>query len=150
VVLPSRIRAVPLATAAGAQAANRSVDKRSSERATFVVTFSERTIVSAVLSSSQFPEQPVAKSTSKTLETVRPAGYIELLRGNFSFRQVWLGQVVSQMGDWFNTIALYTIILNLTGSGRAVGGRSRDQEGIDVRCRAAATRLVRKLRAAGW
>jgi MFS family permease len=32
-----------------------------------------------------------------------------------------LGQVVSQMGDWFDTIALYTIILNLTGSGRDVG-----------------------------
>src|SRR5262245_64034013 len=25
------------------------------------------------------------------------------------------------MGDWFDTIALYTIILNLTGSGRNVG-----------------------------
>lgn len=34
---------------------------------------------------------------------------------------LWLGQVVSQLGDWFNTIALYTIILNLTGSGRAIG-----------------------------
>lgn len=34
---------------------------------------------------------------------------------------LWLGQVVSQMGDWFNTIALYTIILNLTGSGRDIG-----------------------------
>ena len=44
-----------------------------------------------------------------------------MLRGNRSFRQVWLGQVVSQMGDWFDTIALYTIILRLTGSGRAVG-----------------------------
>src|SRR6185436_12230466 len=55
------------------------------------------------------------------VETVRPAGYMELLRSNRSFRQVWLGQVVSQMGDWFDTIALYTIILNLTGSGRAVG-----------------------------
>jgi len=55
------------------------------------------------------------------VETVRPAGYVELLRTNRSFRQVWLGQVVSQMGDWFDTIALYTIILNLTGSGRAVG-----------------------------
>src|SRR4030095_13632562 len=54
-------------------------------------------------------------------ETTRPAGYIELIRGNRSFRQVWLGQVVSQMGDWFDTIALYTIILNLTGSGRDVG-----------------------------
>src|SRR5678816_1204105 len=48
-------------------------------------------------------------------------GYIDLLRSNRSFRQLWLGQVVSQMGDWFDTIALYTIILNLTGSGRDVG-----------------------------
>src|SRR5918993_5635079 len=50
-----------------------------------------------------------------------PAGYLELLRTNKDFRQLWLGQVVSQMGDWFDTIALYTIILNLTGSGRDVG-----------------------------
>ncbi len=50
-----------------------------------------------------------------------PVGYLELLRENKGFRQLWLGQVVSQMGDWFNTIALYTIILNLTGSGRDVG-----------------------------
>jgi predicted MFS family arabinose efflux permease len=48
-------------------------------------------------------------------------GYIDLLRRNRSFRQLWLGQVVSQMGDWFDTIALYTIILRLTGSGRNVG-----------------------------
>lgn len=60
-------------------------------------------------------------SGSKQVVTNRPAGYIELLRGNRSFRQLWLGQVVSQMGDWFDTIALYTIILNLTGSGRHIG-----------------------------
>jgi MFS family permease len=48
-------------------------------------------------------------------------GYVDLLRRNRNFRQLWLGQVVSQMGDWFDTIALYTIILNLTGSGRDVG-----------------------------
>ena len=46
---------------------------------------------------------------------------MELLSGNRGFRQLWLGQVVSQLGDWFNTIALYTIILNLTGSGRDIG-----------------------------
>jgi MFS family permease len=63
----------------------------------------------------------VAKLTSKLPDPGRPAGYIELLRGNRSFRQLWLGQVVSQMGDWFDTIALYTIILQLSGSGRAVG-----------------------------
>jgi MFS family permease len=50
-----------------------------------------------------------------------PVGYLELLRRNRNFRQLWLGQVVSQMGDWFDTIALYTIVLSLTGSGRAVG-----------------------------
>src|SRR3984893_645300 len=50
-----------------------------------------------------------------------PVGYLDLLRRNYNFRQLWLGQVVSQMGDWFDTIALYTIILNLTGSGRDVG-----------------------------
>jgi MFS family permease len=50
-----------------------------------------------------------------------PVGYLELLRRNRDFRQLWLGQVVSQLGDWLNTIALYTITLKLTGSGRAVG-----------------------------
>lgn len=54
-------------------------------------------------------------------ESSQPVGYIDLLKRNRSFRQLWLGQVVSQMGDWFDTIALYTIILNLTGSGRDVG-----------------------------
>ena len=48
-------------------------------------------------------------------------GYLELLRRNRDFRQLWLGQVVSQLGDWFNTIAVYTLVLELTGSRRAVG-----------------------------
>jgi MFS family permease len=51
----------------------------------------------------------------------RPSGYLEVLRDNRNFRQLWLGQVVSQLGDWFDTIALYTLLLNLTGSGRAIG-----------------------------
>ena len=44
-----------------------------------------------------------------------PVGYATLLRGNRGFRFLWLGQVVSQMGDWFDTIAVYTIALRLTG-----------------------------------
>src|SRR6476619_1383007 len=51
----------------------------------------------------------------------KQVGYVDLLRRNRSFRQLWLGQVVSQMGDWFDTLALYTLILQLTGSGRDVG-----------------------------
>lgn len=62
----------------------------------------------------------MAKSL-KNLEAHAPVGYLELLSSNRDFRNLWLGQVVSQMGDWFDTIALYTIILNLTGSGRDVG-----------------------------
>ncbi|HJX90219.1 MAG TPA: MFS transporter [Pyrinomonadaceae bacterium] len=60
-------------------------------------------------------------SANKKSESLQPVGYVDLLRRNRNFRQLWLGQVVSQMGDWFDTIALYTIILNLTGSGRDVG-----------------------------
>ncbi|MDQ3665649.1 MAG: MFS transporter [Acidobacteriota bacterium] len=63
----------------------------------------------------------MTKRVRKGLEAIQPVGYIELLRNNHAFRQLWLGQVVSQMGDWFNTIAIYTIILDLTGSGRDVG-----------------------------
>ncbi len=48
-------------------------------------------------------------------------GYAGLLRANRDFRMLWLGQVVSQLGDWFDTIALFTLVLRLTGSGRAVG-----------------------------
>ena len=61
------------------------------------------------------------KILSKNARASEHVGYIDLLRRNRSFRLLWLGQVVSQMGDWFNTIALYTIILKLTGSGRDVG-----------------------------
>ncbi len=63
----------------------------------------------------------VTRFRRRKLETAPTVGYVELLRRNKNFRQLWLGQVVSQLGDWFNTIALYTIILNLTGSGRDVG-----------------------------
>jgi Na+/melibiose symporter-like transporter len=60
-------------------------------------------------------------TTANKIPEYKPIGYVDLLRRNRNFRQLWLGQVVSQMGDWFDTIALYTIILNLTGSGRDVG-----------------------------
>jgi MFS family permease len=50
-----------------------------------------------------------------------PVGYVGLLRRNRDFRLLWLGQIVSQLGDWFDTIAVMAIVLRLTGSGRAVG-----------------------------
>ena len=48
-------------------------------------------------------------------------GYLALQRRNKAFRRLWYGQIVSQLGDWFDSIALYAILYNLTGSGQAVG-----------------------------
>ena len=62
----------------------------------------------------------VSKPISTSCELPPTVGYGALLRGNRGFRFLWLGQVVSQMGDWFDTIAVYTIALHLTGSSRSV------------------------------
>src|SRR5437762_174054 len=62
----------------------------------------------------------MSELASKKRVARHSVGYRELLRTNRSFRLLWLGQVVSQMGDWFDTIAVYTIALGLTGSSRSV------------------------------
>jgi MFS family permease len=48
-------------------------------------------------------------------------GYLALVRNNVNFRRMWLGNIVSLLGDWFNTIALYSLVLELTGSEFALG-----------------------------
>ena len=50
------------------------------------------------------------------------AGYRDLVRHNPNFRMLWLGQIVSLLGDWFNLIASAALVSSLTGSGLAVGG----------------------------
>src|SRR5436853_4247355 len=62
----------------------------------------------------------MSELASKKRVAAPSVGYLELLRSNRGFRFLWLGQVVSQMGDWFDTIAVYTIALRLTGSSRSV------------------------------
>ncbi|MBT3221547.1 MAG: MFS transporter [Proteobacteria bacterium] len=49
-----------------------------------------------------------------------PPSYLELLINNKPFRWLWLGQVVSFFGDWFKTIALFTIVQGATGSATAI------------------------------
>ena len=68
----------------------------------------------------QSPFKLMKKRTSeKKIQRAPTVGYVELLRSNRAFRTLWLGQVVSQMGDWFDTIAVYTLALRL-GSSRSV------------------------------
>jgi len=47
-------------------------------------------------------------------------GYVELLRRYPNYRRLWLGGVISFLGDWFNTIALYTAVKGLSGDARAI------------------------------
>ena len=53
--------------------------------------------------------------------TSKQVGYLELLGTNRNFRRLFVGQLISQTGDWFNSVALFTLLLNLTGSSEAVG-----------------------------
>ena len=46
--------------------------------------------------------------------------YWTLLRDNANYRNLWLGYVVTQLGDWFNLIATASLIEMLSGSGTAV------------------------------
>src|SRR5438034_523125 len=46
--------------------------------------------------------------------------YLSLLRHNRNFRLLFFGQAISQLGDWFNAVAVYALLLDLTGSATAV------------------------------
>ena len=52
--------------------------------------------------------------------TETPIGYLSLLEKNSAVRNLWYGQVISELGNWVNSIALYALILQLTGSGMAM------------------------------
>jgi len=53
--------------------------------------------------------------------TVSPADYWRLVRSNRNFRLLWLAQIVSELGDWFYAIAIYSLLLELTGSAKSIG-----------------------------
>ena len=42
--------------------------------------------------------------------------YGQLIRENRDFRKLWIAAVISMLGEWFNTIALFFLILEYTGS----------------------------------
>ena len=46
--------------------------------------------------------------------------YRALLSGNRNYRLLWFGQIVSQLGDWFNSVAVYALLLELTGTATSV------------------------------
>jgi len=52
--------------------------------------------------------------------TISLASYVRLLRGNRNFRRLWMAQIVSEIGDWFYTLSIYTLLLQLTGHAGSV------------------------------
>lgn len=48
------------------------------------------------------------------------ASYLRLLGGNRNFRRLWAAQIVSEIGDWFYTLAIYNLLLQLTGRAGSV------------------------------
>jgi predicted MFS family arabinose efflux permease len=59
--------------------------------------------------------QPELAAPSISLES-----YFRLLRGNRNFRRLWMAQIVSEIGDWFYTLSIYTLLLQLTGRASSV------------------------------
>ena len=55
-----------------------------------------------------------------TVSRVSMATYAQLLRTNGNFRRLWLAQIVSEIGDWFYTLAIYSLLLELTGHAGSV------------------------------
>ncbi len=51
----------------------------------------------------------------------REVGFIEILRVNPIFRRYWFGNTISMLGEWFNTVALFVLLEQLTGSELALG-----------------------------
>jgi MFS family permease len=52
--------------------------------------------------------------------TISFASYLRLVHGNRNFRRLWLAQIVSEIGDWFYTLSIYTLLLQLTGRAESV------------------------------
>jgi MFS family permease len=48
------------------------------------------------------------------------AGYVRLVRTNANFRRLWAAQIVSEIGDWFYTLAIYNLLLQFTGKASSV------------------------------
>jgi MFS family permease len=54
------------------------------------------------------------------VSSISLASYLRLLRHNPNFRRLWLAQIVSEIGDWFYTLSIYTLLLQLTGHAGSV------------------------------
>jgi MFS family permease len=55
-----------------------------------------------------------------TTTAVSFAAYGRLVGSNRNFRRLWMAQIVSEVGDWFYTLAIYALLLQLSGRASSV------------------------------
>jgi len=65
-------------------------------------------------------ENRMEPEPERSVPSISVASYTRLLRGNRNFRRLWMAQIVSEVGDWFYTLSIYTLLLQLTGHAGSV------------------------------
>lgn len=73
------------------------------------------------------PAQPPVAASAAGVEGARPGSgppdlsrLVRVVRENGPFRRLFAANAISQMGDWLNVVALFSLLLELTGRGEAV------------------------------
>src|ERR1700722_10061577 len=56
----------------------------------------------------------------QSLPAITISSYWRLVRTNRNFRRLWMAQIVSEIGDWFYTLSIFTLLLELTGHASSV------------------------------
>src|SRR5208282_5857467 len=67
-----------------------------------------------------YPSHRMEAQAELAAPSISLASYLRLVRGNRNFRRVWMAQIVSEIGDWFYTLSIYTLLLQLTGHASSV------------------------------
>ena len=56
----------------------------------------------------------------REVNSISLGAYARLVRRNANFRRLWIAQIVSEIGDWFYSLAIYSLLLRLTGQASSV------------------------------
>jgi len=56
----------------------------------------------------------------REVNSISLSAYARLVRRNANFRRLWTAQIVSEIGDWFYSLAIYSLLLQLTGHASSV------------------------------
>ena len=56
----------------------------------------------------------------REVNSISVGAYVRLVRQNRNFRRLWSAQIISEIGDWFYSLAIYSLLLQLTGHASSV------------------------------